>query len=288
MIIRGKAEQINHHVWKLEQNGHYYSVKQYDSQETLYKVNKLHEMFKALQFSHVLPVVKSEHPLLFMQPWLERARSVNFKKRRDRIDSLETLRQLHATGERVDWTSVGYLQSYPLISKWEDRLFRFEAIRGACEEYIDDAVIEDILFYAKNALRIIKKHYQPSEKETLLHGDVVHHNFLCNQNGLIRLIDFDLATTGPASTEIALWMHRVLPQIDYDLSFLMQENLYLQTLHPSTFYLLLYPNELLREWIHFFSLPKAAREKQLKHILPFTNIAHSHWPKLWYNVEQLS
>lgn len=288
MIIRGKAEQINHHVWKLEQKGCYYSVKQYDSQERLYKVKKLHEMFEVLQFPHVLPVIKSEHPLLFMQPWLEKARSVNFKKRRDRIDSLETLRQLHESGERVDWTSVGYLQSYPLISKWEDRLFRFEAIRGACEEYIDDAVIEDILFYAENALRMIKKHYQPSEKETLLHGDVVHHNFLCDQNGLIRLIDFDLATTGPASTEIALWMHRVLPQIDYDLSFLIQENLYLQTLHPSTFYLLLYPNELLREWIHFFSLPKEAREKQLKHILPFTNIAHSHWPKLWYNIEQLS
>ena len=40
---------------------------------------------------------------------------------------------------------------------------------------------------------------------------------LRDKDGFIRFIDFDLACTGPAGTEIALWIHRVLPQIDYDI-----------------------------------------------------------------------
>lgn len=288
MLIKGKAEQINHHVWKLKQNNRFYSVKQYDSQATLYKVNQIHEQLKEIGFSHMLPVVKSDYPLLFVQPWLARARSVNFKKRNDRVDSLAALRKLHATGGRFDWKSAQYLHHYPLALKWEDRLFRFQSIRKACEVYIGKNVVEDIIFYAESALRMIKKMNRSTEQLTLLHGDVVHHNLLRDGDGFIRLIDFDLASIGDARTEIALWMHRVLPQIDYDLPFLINEHPYLQTLDESTFYLLLYPNELLREWLHFFSLSSKSRERQLKHILPFTKDAHAHWPKLWYNIEQLS
>ncbi len=288
MMIRGKAEQINHRVWKLEQNNRYYSVKQYDSQETLYKVKMLHEKLEELAFPHLLPVSENAQPHLLVQPWLANARNVNFKKRRDRVDSLEALKNLHETSAQFDWETEQYLQHYTLISKWEDRLFRFQAIREACEIYLGKKTVTDIIFYAEKALRKIKKTYQPSEKPTLLHGDVVHHNLLRDQDGLIRLIDFDLASIGPASTEIALWMHRVLPQIDYDLPFLLNEHPYLQTLDESTFYLLLYPNEILREWLHFFSLSTETREKQLKYILPFTKVACSHWPKLWYNIEQLS
>ena len=138
-----------------------------------------------------------------------------------------------------------------------------------------------------NALSIVKKTYKDHLDGTLLHGDVVHHNILRDRDGIIRFIDFDLASTGPAGTEIALWIHRVLPQIEYDIEFLLNEQPSLQKLDNSSKSLLLFPNELLREWLHFFTLSEKSREKQAKKLIPFTKSALSHWPELWYNVERM-
>lgn len=287
MIVKGQSEQINNNVWKVERNGHHFSVKRYDSSVIALKVNKLHKALHTLSFPHIVSVMPSEHHLLFIQPWLKDARAVNFKKRADRTASLEALTTLHETALQIDWPSVSYLHHYPLLAKWEERLFRFEAIREVCEVYIGKDQVDDILFYATNALQIVRRTYEGHVDNTLLHGDVVHHNILRDHKGVIRFIDFDLACIGPAGTEIALWMHRVLPQIDYDLEYLMNEQPALQKLNASSLALLLYPNELLREWLHFFSLSKAAQEKQIKNMIPFTESALSYWPKLWYNVERI-
>ncbi len=44
---------------------------------------------------------------------------------------------------------------------------------------------------------------------------------------------------------------------------------------------------MLREWLHFVTLPKRSQERQVKNLIPFTESALSHWPKLWYNVERM-
>lgn len=287
MKLKGKSEQINNNVWKVQRNGRHYSVKRYDSLATALKVNNLHKMLAAISFPHIVPVMTSDHQLLFTQPWLKNAKPVNFKKRADRTDSLEALKALHETATRIDWPATSYLHQYPLLTKWEDRLFRFSAIREACEIYIGKNQVDDIVLYATRALEIVRRTYQDHVDNTLLHGDVVHHNILRDHKDVIRFIDFDLACTGPAGTEIALWMHRVLPQIDYDLEYLMNEQPSLQGLNESSLALLLYPNELLREWLHFFTLSKATQKKQIKNMIPFTESALSHWPKLWYNVERI-
>ena len=287
MKVKGKSVQINNNVWKLERNGYYYSVKRYDSSATAFKVNELHKTLHTLSFPHIVPVMPSEHHLLFMQPWLKNAKPVNFKKRADRTASLEALTALHETTFQFDWPAASYLHQYPIIEKWENRLFRFEAIRELCEVYIGKNDVDAILSYAMSALRVVRRTYENHIDNTLLHGDIVHHNILRDHKGVIRFIDFDLACIGPASTEIALWIHRVLPQIDYDLEYLMNEQPVLQELNDSAMSLLLYPNELLREWLHFFTLSESAQEKQIKNMVPFTKSALSHWPKLWYNVEQM-
>ena len=92
-----------------------------------------------------------------------------------------------------------------------------------CEPYIGKDNVDEILYYATNALQIIEKAYTDQFDDTLLHGDVVHHNILRDKDGIIRFIDFDLACTGSSGTEIALWIHRVLPQIEYDINFLINE-----------------------------------------------------------------
>lgn len=287
MKLDGKLKQINSNVWKLERDGQFYSVKKYDFASSVLKVKTIHETLRSLAFPHIVPVLPSEHHLTFMQPWLEGAKSVNFKKRADRTDSLAALTALHETNSMINWPGEPYLYPYRLLSKWEDRITRFQTIRELCEPYIGKENVDEVLFYATNALNIIRKTYSYQLDETLLHGDVVHHNILRDKEGVIRFIDFDLACTGPAGTEIALWIHRVLPQIDYDLEFLVNEQPSLQDLDYFSKTLLLYPNEVLREWLHFFTLSEKSQEKQVKKLIPFTTSALSHWPKLWYNVERM-
>ena len=92
------------------------------------------------------------------------------------------------------------------------------------------------------------------------------------KDGIIRFIDFDLASTGPAGTEIALWIHRVLPQIEYDIEFLLNEQPSLQKLDSSSKSLLLFPNELLREWLHFFTLSEKSTREASEKTHPFYKI----------------
>ncbi|WP_160117619.1 phosphotransferase [Filibacter tadaridae] len=255
---------------------------------TAMKVQSIHNALSSVSYPNIVPVESAEDDLIFIQPWLEGSKAVNFKKRADRTDSLAALHALHDTKERIDWHTSTYLHPYPLLAKWEERIVRFREIMGACEVYIGKGRVEEIMFYALHAFSLVKKNYKDSLDGTLLHGDVVHHNILRGPDGLIRFIDFDLASTGPAGTEIALWIHRVLPQIEYDIEFLMDEQPSLKKLDLSSSTLLLFPNELLREWLHFFTLSATSKEKQAKLLIPFTESALLHWPKLWYDVERLN
>ena len=284
----GKLEKIKDNVWKLEKDGNRFSVKRYHSSSTAMKVHRIHQALRSVSFPHVVDVIKQENQLTFVQPWLDGAKAVNFKKRADRTDSLAALHALHETNAQLDWHASPYLHPYPLIAKWEDRISRFREIGGACEAYIGKGYVDEILFYALNAISAVKKTYKDNLDGTLLHGDVVHHNILRDRKGSIRFIDFDLASTGPAGTEIALWIHRVLPQIGYDIDFLFDEQPSLQKLDHASKTLLLFPNELLREWLHLFSLTPSARERQAKQLIPFTRSALSHWPKLWYDIERIN
>ena len=287
MTKDGKLKKIKDNVWKIEKDGNRFSVKRYYSSSTAVKVKHIHDVLESVSFPHIVPVVPTEDSLTLIQPWLDGVRTINFKKRADRMDSLAALHELHETKNQVDWAASVFLHPYPLIEKWEERINRFRKISESCATYIGSSSVDEILFYAVNALTIVKKTYRDHLDGTLLHGDVVHHNILRDQDGIVRFIDFDLASTGPAGTEIALWIHRVLPQIEYDIEFLLNEQPSLQKLDDSSKSLLLFPNELLREWLHFFTLSPMGREKQVKNLIPFTESALSHWPKLWYNVERM-
>ena len=82
----------------------------------------------------------SEDPLTFIQPWLEGAKAVNFKKRVDRTDSLYALHALHETKTQIDWHASTYLHPYPLIAKWEDRIGRFRKLAERVRRISEKAV----------------------------------------------------------------------------------------------------------------------------------------------------
>ncbi|WP_339250739.1 phosphotransferase [Sporosarcina sp. FSL W8-0480] len=286
MALEKNIRKVKENVWKLQEGEAAYSLKKYKNRSTAVKVEYVHRQLQIIRFPHIVPIISTEDPLYIMQPWIEGTKPVNFRKRIDRTDSLLALQALHETKEMIDWDASPYLHRYQLIDKWQERLERFIENRKAIEIYLGKNMVDEIILFGKKALPFIKKQYRQPFGQTLLHGDVVHHNILRDENGLIRFIDFDLACTGPPGTELALWMHRVLPNIGYNIDFLLAEQSVLNDLDNASKSMLLYPNELLREWLHLLNLPKNKQYNLARKLIPFTESALSSWPKLWYDVER--
>jgi aminoglycoside phosphotransferase len=286
MALEKNIRKVKKNVWKVVEEDSAYSLKRYMTRSTAVKVEYVHRQLHAIRFPHIVPIIPTEDPLLIMQPWIEGTKPVNFRRRADRTDSLLALQALHRTKEHIDWDASPYLHRYQLLEKWRDRLDRFIDNRVALENFIPGQMIDEIIMYGENALPIVKKSSRKVSDYTLLHGDVVHHNILRDGNGLVRFIDFDLACTGPQGTELALWMHRVLPNVFYNLEFLLSEQSSLNDLDDASKSMLLYPNELLREWLHLLDMPKAKQESLVRKLIPFTEYALSSWPKLWYDIER--
>lgn len=286
MAAGGNFRQIKQNVWKWDVAGKGYSLKKYDSYEVASKVRRIHERLAEIEFPHVLPVIGAADERTVIQPWLEGARPADYSTRSGRGRTLSVLKSLHATSADVNWQGVLGLHPYPLLAKWEDRLDRFKNSRTDLEPHIGSSMFETTVFHAEEALKSIRRSYDPDEGCTILHGDVVHHNFLKGKDGRYVLIDFDLACTGPPGTETALWIHRVLPHVGYDFGYLAEEHPSLKRLSRSSLDLLLYPNEVLREWLYLLSLPEERRAHITGRLKRFTEQALSRWIPLCYQVTQ--
>lgn len=278
--------QIKPNVWKWTIHGREYSVKKYDSLDTAYKIRRIHHHLASVDFPYTLPLFDVKEENAIVQPWVSSAKPANFASRKDRQLSLGAIRSLHQTSDIIKWEEKSYLKNYDVRYKWKERLQRYTVHQKEIAGIIGEKEAESIRFYAENALERLNKTVPSKKERTLLHGDVVHHNFL-KQGDEVILIDFDLACLGPEEVEMALWMHRVLPHVDYRVEFLLEEQPTLKFKDPSYMFLLLYPNELLREWLYIISLPTIKRQQLIPRLKMFTAKALTSWPKLWYDVEKI-
>ncbi|MEG0473692.1 MAG: serine/threonine protein kinase, partial [Solibacillus sp.] len=121
---------------------------------------------------------------------------------------------------------------------------------------------------------------------TLLHGDVVHHNFMFGKDD-VKLVDFDLAAMGKKSDELILWAHRVLPNVDYDLKSLMKQHPYLQHIRKKEHYLL-YPNEIMRESLFYLKLAPRQKQGCYPFIKKFAGDVLLHEKKLTQMISELA
>src|SRR5690606_41006573 len=199
---------------------------------------------------------------------------------------VKILKALHETNKQIEWSHYPVIPQHKLIQKWNARLERFlfqenELVRYLSHHYYD------IVLYANKALKKIQQNPGPTPKKlTLLHGDVVHHNFLITRDGM-KIIDFDLSVVGDPADELILWLHRALPTVNYDLQKLLNENQYLKDTCLRKLHYLQYPNELLREWLYILQLGDIEKEAFLDYIMPFTENALRHWPLLIAKSERI-
>lgn len=277
--------QIKNNIWKQQSEKETLFIKKYDYSHVFEKVALIHEQLELIEFPYIIPLKKTDEPLLLVQSWQKNSYSADFSKAKHRKSAVKILKSLHKTNEKIDWNSFNVIPKQKLLQKWNARLERFLFNEKELVKYLGHQYY-DIVIYANKVLKKIRNSPgKNSKKQTLLHGDVVHHNFLMTKDGM-KLIDFDLAVIGDAAEEMILWMHRALPAMDYHIEQLLSEHSYLQVCLPKLHYLQ-YPNELLREWQYVLQLGDYEKEAFLEYIMPFTENALRHWPELIAQTEKI-
>ncbi|REB07193.1 hypothetical protein DVB69_10090 [Sporosarcina sp. BI001-red] len=280
MEVGKKLSRIKENVWRLEEDGKEYSVKRYADVRDAIKIREIHELLQTVGYPFCTPITTKGNAHIVVQPWITDAIPVNFTKQSDRRASLKALDALHETESVVDWESLPFLKTYALLDKWSWRLKRFLGNRPTIVSYLGEDAVDQIERYSEQALARLLTSTARDVPHTLLHGDVVHHNLLKNTEGTVNLIDFDLACTGHPDVEIALWLHRVLPKVDYNAPLLFNEEPRLQVLGQQPIAMLQYPNEVLREWSYLTTLPEERQQILAQQLIPFTELALTRWPQL--------
>ncbi|MGE6685000.1 phosphotransferase [Paenisporosarcina sp. NPDC076907] len=270
-------------MWKWQIGPHAYSLKKYEYEIDADKIRYIHEQLTKAGADFMVPIEPYPDAFVIQQPWIEGGKKVQFNQTEDRKKSIEVLHQLHATRNQVAWQKSGLFQEIDLNRKWAHRLEKWKQVEPFLIQKLGSSKTQRITKLAKDSLAQLK----PIKREnvTLLHGDVVHHNFVRDHKNQMYIIDFDLACIGPAEVELILWSHRVLPHFDYDLNALINE-------HPSLANIdwnyLLFPNELMREWLYATTLSDLQLQGFLPKLKKFTNSALKRMPQLWEDCDRLT
>lgn len=275
--------KVKNNIWKKHTPQGTLFIKKYDNETVAEKVKLIHHELENIQFPYIIPVVKTKGANIFIQPWQHSSSSADYSLKEDRKDSLKILKTLHETNKFIDWKQFEIIPRQNLFHKWSSRLEKFLFFENELYPYLEDAIY-DITLYASNVLRKMDK--KNRFDGTLLHGDVVHHNFL-NCNDGMKIIDFDLAVIGDSAEELLLWIHRVLPQVEYNLQFLLNENPILYNRCLQKLHYLKYPNELLREWLYAIHLTDDEQEEFFDYLIPFTEEALYYWPDLIAEIDRI-
>ncbi|WP_107942880.1 phosphotransferase [Metasolibacillus sp. FSL H7-0170] len=270
---------IKHNCWKWQTASGTFFVKKYEDSLIEKKVKNIHHKLTAIAFPYHIPVVNTNDGVV-IQKWHE-GRSARFDQKEERLAAVDCLQALHETKNDINW-QLEPLPRQQLQRKWRARFERFLMNEKELSYYLDKDY-NSIAHTAYKGLSNMSAVPLQTEGATLLHGDVVHHNFLKTAKGIV-LIDFDLAVLGSPIDEMVLWLHRALPNVDYDLSLLLQEHPYTAICMPQLSHIY-YPNELLREWLYILQLEEKEREPFLDYLIPFTRKALQHWPRLIKQIE---
>ncbi|MEG0259478.1 MAG: phosphotransferase [Lysinibacillus sp.] len=264
-------------------------MKQLKREETALKVKTIHDELVKQKDDLVLPRIPNADEMLLIQRWQEGSRSADFAIEEDRREAFQLLKKLHRTKETINWSGRDFLPYHSQFLKWQMRMMKFKSRVEELKQFLSYKDITAIIQYGERALQQIEyERIDDSKQLTLLHGDVVHHNFLWCSDNQLRLIDFDLAHLGDADDEYILWLHRVLPTIDYNLNGLFEELPELHEIEKEKLHRLKFPNELLREWLYILDLPLGQQLIFLDYLYPYTERALTYWGKLWYDSERLA
>ncbi|MCA0982620.1 phosphotransferase [Halobacillus yeomjeoni] len=183
--------------------------------------------------------------------WVD-GRHGRFENKNDRQSAIQVLKEFHDQTKGIDVLSV---PKDPLYIKWEKRLEQFSATRDVFVDYGKYRLYKELDTFMKKRLESFSRHpwgeveEKAWEQKEWLHGDVAHHNFLIDDSGRIKLIDFDLLHRGPHLYDDIQMGQRFLPHVEHRPDDLFKGFKYVE---ERKIWLkgLLVPADILREWLY--------------------------------------
>ena len=106
-----------------------------------------------------------------------------FSKQSNRKEGIALLEAFHNSAEQISIS----LPSFHQLRKWQERLDLFRQNKSAISEHISDAIVQEWIAWGEWSLKglIANQFYLNQEKNTIIHGDCAHHNFLRKKDGNI-------------------------------------------------------------------------------------------------------
>jgi hypothetical protein len=170
-----------------------------------------------------------------------------FSNPTDRMEGAQLLEAFHNCTDNISLP----LPLYNQVRKWQDRLALFRHHARSISKQIPESIVNEWIAWGEWSLKglIANRMYFNQEKNTIIHGDCAHHNFLRKQDGKLALIDFDLIAIGPRLYDYLQYANRILPHLTnpvHDIWKYPQINAYRE--NPAFLYALAYPSDIFREW----------------------------------------
>ncbi|WP_248891945.1 phosphotransferase [Bacillus methanolicus] len=186
--------------------------------------------------------------LEFIEPHSE---VFSFRNHKNRSEGLTLLCDYHLVTSSLIKRYESILPSFHLLEKWKERTALFSENLSVVKNFVADNIIHELLDWANFSLYHLEKEYDffHSSPNVILHGDVAHHNFIRTKNNKLYLIDFDLISKGPKSTDILQYANRILPFLNWSVQELMVYPEITEFVKEKAFlYALMFPTDIFREW----------------------------------------
>ncbi|WP_163101812.1 phosphotransferase [Peribacillus alkalitolerans] len=183
-----------------------------------------------------------------------RSKKFSYKKETDRVEGLKLLSKFHEAGKGFKSPTGKALPKLRQKDKWEERIKVFEQFIPSVQTFVSDSIISSFMEWGRWSLEGLGKYneFLNKEENTVLHGDVAHHNFLRKKNGALSIIDFDLISSGPPILDILQYANRILPYLHDFEAIWDYHGITKYKTNPAFLYALAFPADIFREWNRIF------------------------------------
>lgn len=260
-----------------------YVVKGFYNNEKLNAQKQLIKLLKENGFDNTYDFIKKFRSFTYDDTifvWLKFLHSgdekFEFNTDYNRQAGLDLLEKFHGTASHFyKQISVNYFDQ---LEKWEERFEDFKRNLPSIQRYVDSENLGKWIEWGEFSLRGLRQYEGDLYKEpnTIVHGDVAHHNFFYTRDGTLNLIDFDLIHKAPPLLDYLQYANRIMPFLrnSDELWSYRQINQYSD--NPAFLYALLFPTDIFREW------NRIVRERMFKE----NGYVHSVWQMTVQEMEQ--
>ncbi|MFX3624544.1 MAG: phosphotransferase [Ectobacillus sp.] len=273
-----KIIQLKPSVFFVQTDLYMYILKGYNTYgkmlQQLYILKSLqHIAFPYTSYIRAFPegrlYIKFDGKFWLFTDYIEHTAPFSFVSAKNRGDALTLLNTYHQYARRLPYQLLLHVPFQRWLSKWNNRTWKFYHHLRKILFYVDKEVANQCLRWAFFALSELSHISMCCLPHTILHGDIVEHNFVRGET--LYLIDFDCVSFGPVMYDYLSYCYSVLPCINWSFEALYQYKELHPFLNQKPFLLsLIFPGDILREWSHFLSLPLAEQLRFQKKIVAFT------------------